>query len=268
MAGQTGTPVRGDTMSQQSMTRPIDRESPSRPEQAPADGPRTTLFDLSLTQLIGGALAAATTAAVGSRLGVLGTIAGAALGSFVSAVAASLYINSLTRARSALTAVRSMQGPSRLARRPPSRPLDRRNTRRLLATSGAVFAMAAAFLFGIQLASGTNVTGTDVGTRYAQGAALRPDFDGELPAQRTLGDDAPEVTSHAQPSSDMATDGPTPGTTATIATPDDSAPDTATGTTGSQSDTTATRPTEPVGGAPTAPVPAPATPAPAQPTAP
>ena len=46
-----------------------------------ADGaePRSKLFDLSLTQLLGGSMAAATAAALGSRLGVVGTIAGAAV---------------------------------------------------------------------------------------------------------------------------------------------------------------------------------------------
>ena len=51
---------------------------------------RAKVLDLSLTQLLGGSAAAAT-AAAGSRLGVVGTIAGAAVLSLVSAIAASLY---------------------------------------------------------------------------------------------------------------------------------------------------------------------------------
>ena len=50
--------------------------------------PRAKLLDLSLTQLLGGSMAAATAAALGSRLGVVGTIAGAAVLSVVSAIAA------------------------------------------------------------------------------------------------------------------------------------------------------------------------------------
>ena len=74
-----------------------------------ADGPepRTKLLDLSLTQLLGGSMAAATAAALGSRLGVVGTIAGAAVLSVVSAIAASLYTNSMSRARDIVLLVRS-----------------------------------------------------------------------------------------------------------------------------------------------------------------
>lgn len=52
-------------------------------------------FEFSLPQLAGGALAAVTAAALGSRLGVAGTLVGAALASVVAGVAGTLYTGSI-----------------------------------------------------------------------------------------------------------------------------------------------------------------------------
>ena len=129
---------------------------------------RAKLLDLSLTQLLGGSMAAATAAALGSRLGVMGTIVGAAVGSVVTAVAASLYTGSMTRAREAVVAARShSRGLTETPRPHWWRRPDRTSARRLLATTGALFAIAAAFLTGLQLATGAPVTGTNLGTRSA-----------------------------------------------------------------------------------------------------
>ena len=144
------------------------------------------MLDLSLTQLLGGSAAAATAAALGSRLGVVGTIAGAAVLSLVSALAASLYTASMTRARDAVVLVRSRRGdleevplaavephvaPSSLSPQSWWRRPDRATTRRVLATTGAVFAIAAAFLTGLQLATGAQVTGTSIGGGVSAAAA-------------------------------------------------------------------------------------------------
>jgi hypothetical protein len=56
-------------------------------------------FGFSVTQIVGGALAAMTAAALGSQLSAAGTIVGAALASVVAAVAGSLYTASLRRTR-------------------------------------------------------------------------------------------------------------------------------------------------------------------------
>ena len=56
-------------------------------------------LDLSVTQVLGGALAAMTAAALGSTIGVGGTIVGAALASVVAAVGGSLYTASLRHTR-------------------------------------------------------------------------------------------------------------------------------------------------------------------------
>lgn len=58
---------------------------------------RPKLIDLSLPQVMGGALAAMTAATLGSRLGVTGTVIGAAVASVIAAVAGALYTGSLRR---------------------------------------------------------------------------------------------------------------------------------------------------------------------------
>jgi hypothetical protein len=148
------------------------------PDQNPTQT-RAKVLDLSLTQLLGGSAAAATAAALGSRLGVVGTIAGAAVLSLISAIAASLYTASMARARDAVVLVRTRRGdleelPLSTVEPPEAtmgrrahptwwRRPDRATTRRMLVTTGAVFAVAAAFLTGLQLATGTQVTGTSIG---------------------------------------------------------------------------------------------------------
>ena len=54
-------------------------------------------LDLSATQVVGGALAAMTAAALGSQLSLAGTVVGAALASIIAAIAGSLYTASLRR---------------------------------------------------------------------------------------------------------------------------------------------------------------------------
>jgi len=65
-------------------------------------------LDLSLAQVAGGSLAAATAAALSSGLGVAGTIAGAAVISVVTAVAGALYTQSLRRTRAHTRAVAAL----------------------------------------------------------------------------------------------------------------------------------------------------------------
>lgn len=157
---------------------PVDADTgpaaESAPDRDPDGRPRAKLLDLSLTQLVGGSMAAATAAALGSRLGVVGTIAGAAVLSIVSAIAASLYTNSMARAKDAVVLVRSRSGGVVLADQGWWKRPDRATTRRVLATTAAVFLIAAAFLAGLQLATGARVTGTDLGGR-ASSQVVRDD---------------------------------------------------------------------------------------------
>ena len=151
-------------------------------ETAPP-APRAKLLDLSLTQLVAGSFAAATAAFLGSRVGWVGTVTGAGIGSVVSAVASSLYTASMTRGREAVRrqklhtrrAQSSVQSapdsPSSSVQSAPDSPSSSvqkvRSPRRVLATAGVLFALAVAFLTGLQLATGADVTGASFGTRQS-----------------------------------------------------------------------------------------------------
>lgn len=74
----------------------------TRPPEESAE-PKSRLLEISATQLIGGALAAMTAAVIGARLGVAGTVLGAAIGSVVAGAAGSLYTASLKHTKSKLT---------------------------------------------------------------------------------------------------------------------------------------------------------------------
>ena len=91
------------------------------------------VLDLSLTQVAGGALAAMTAAALGSTLGVAGTIAGAALASIVAGVAGSLYTASLRTGREKVRTV--FRGQSTDAASAPPAPVDPATTFSASATS-------------------------------------------------------------------------------------------------------------------------------------
>jgi hypothetical protein len=73
-----------------------DRTSPPSPDEGP-DQHEKPKSALSITQVVGGALAAMTAAALGSRLSVAGTVVGAAFASVIAAVAGSIYTASLRR---------------------------------------------------------------------------------------------------------------------------------------------------------------------------
>lgn len=64
-----------------------------------AEPPKVNRLELSATKILGGALAAMTAAALGSRLSVAGTVVGAAIASIIAAIAGSLYTASLQHTR-------------------------------------------------------------------------------------------------------------------------------------------------------------------------
>jgi hypothetical protein len=72
------------------------------------DDARAPALDLSFTKIAGGALAAVTTAVAASFLGVNGTLTGAAFGSIVSSVAATLYAASLKTAHTRIRTTRTV----------------------------------------------------------------------------------------------------------------------------------------------------------------
>jgi hypothetical protein len=79
-----------------------NRSLESEPEIEKAPKP---WLDLSPIQVVGGALAAMTAAALGSRFSVAGTVVGAALASVIAAVAGALYTASLRRTGKTVRAV-------------------------------------------------------------------------------------------------------------------------------------------------------------------
>lgn len=87
------------------LTSPPDQRDPAPPE-------KPQRIQLSLSQILGSALAAMTAAALGSRLGVAGTIIGAAMASIIAAVGGSLYTASIRASRERVRTV--------LVRRPPT----------------------------------------------------------------------------------------------------------------------------------------------------
>lgn len=131
-------------------------------------------LDLSMTQILGGALAAMTAAALGSRLGVAGTITGAAVASVVAGVAGSLYTASLRHTRekvaTALTSLRDADASPANRHHPSPRPTavpvaGHRRKRRgvpwkgVLAATVATFAVALVALTGLESLAGAALSG-------------------------------------------------------------------------------------------------------------
>lgn len=169
---QDGTPKTEDPT--------VEAAGPRGPaDPAQTDEPRK--LDLSLTQTVGGALAAMTAAALGSRLGVAGTIVGAAVASIIAGVGGSLYTASLRHTREKVQTVWSSRGGA--AKGPvstssgPSRPTPATHEeirpeprsgrpvpssvpwKSMLIGAGAVFAIAVAALTGFEFISGGAISG-------------------------------------------------------------------------------------------------------------
>jgi outer membrane lipoprotein SlyB len=143
--------------------------------------------DLSVTQLVGGALAAMTAAALGSQLSVAGTVIGAALASIIAAVAGSLYTASLRRTRDKVKTVfltgqpNEVEDPTVMEILPDSEghiagqrshllapetqsdpspgPGSKLNWKRVAVAALAIFGIAAASLTAFELATGHALSG-------------------------------------------------------------------------------------------------------------
>jgi hypothetical protein len=83
----------------QKLTNDTTTSTSSTGNKAGEQKPKRGGLDLSVTQIVGGALAAMTAAALGSQLSVAGTVVGAALASIIAAVAGSLYTASIRSTR-------------------------------------------------------------------------------------------------------------------------------------------------------------------------
>jgi cell division septation protein DedD len=150
-------------------------------------------LDLSATQIVGGALAAMTAAALGSRLSVAGTIVGAALASIIAAVAGSLYTASLRRTHDKVKTVFWTGQPNEVEEPTVMEILDDReghvagqrshlvapesvdsspgprklNWKRVFVAALAAFGIAAVSLTIFELATGNAISGGD-GTTIQQ----------------------------------------------------------------------------------------------------
>lgn len=92
----------------------MTQDSLTKPSAPPQQEPIKVSF--SLPQIIGGALAAATAAAIGSQLGVAGTIVGAAVASIVGGIGGTLYSAGIDRTH------RKMAGAIQRARQLDAEP--------------------------------------------------------------------------------------------------------------------------------------------------
>jgi hypothetical protein len=88
-----------------------DRTRSPSPAEGP-EPPEKPKSSFSVAQVIGGALAAMTAAALGSRLSVAGTVIGAAFASVIAAVAGSIYTASLRRTSKHVSAVLTRVRPT------------------------------------------------------------------------------------------------------------------------------------------------------------
>lgn len=211
-----------------------------KPPASPNPPPPANRLDLSVTKIVGGALAAMTAAALGSRLGVGGTVVGAALASIIAAVATSLYTASLARTqervktvftgRAAGTDVPTMvevvedhdtrastaapaqpsapelEGHWRLPTTGTStvKPARKLNWKSVVIAALATFAIAAATLTTFELVSGHALSGGD-GTTITQVGSGTMETRTETPTSKPT----PSATSESPEPSSSATDEPT-----------------------------------------------------------
>ena len=114
-------------------------------------------IQLSVTQVVVGALASVSAAVVGSTFGVTGTLLGAAVTSVVSTIGGALYLHSLEQAR---TRIRRYRNPrtgavEAVEQRPPVVPPVPRRLPwvPIVGTAGLVFALSLGLLTAVEVAA-------------------------------------------------------------------------------------------------------------------
>ncbi len=199
------------------------QEVPDQPHQTDNDKPDKRKFELSPSQVVGGALAAMTAAAIGARLGSAGTIIGAAAASVVAAVSGAIYTASVRHTQEKVRVIlpaRWKTGGShatvqlvsdssqanaavapaqQLARGDSSKPWHQRV--RLPWKSAAIaalltFGIAAVAITGLELVSGHALSGDDGTTTITEVSRRAPsDPPTSTKQDRTSKDNAPTATS-------------------------------------------------------------------------
>jgi hypothetical protein len=145
---------------------------------------------LTVSKVVAGSLAAATSAVCGSYFGVLGTVGGAAAGSVVSALSAEIYQRLFERTGDRF---RSPTGPTTPTRgtgyaEPVRRHGGGRAVRRLLIGSLVIFALAMGLVSGFEAAKGSPLSGGRHGTSI--GRVLHVDLGPEVGGLLGTGSDS------------------------------------------------------------------------------
>ena len=145
------------------LTVPRPDMQPDSSPDAPGRADEKHKLELSVTQIVGGALAAMTAAALGSTLGLGGTIIGAAFASIIAGVAGALYTTSLRRTRERVKTVFSGRSASPGAEPPPPvrapQPARKLPWKRAVVIALAAFALAIVALTGYEALTGHAISG-------------------------------------------------------------------------------------------------------------
>lgn len=170
--------------------------SPTRADdQAPAavpPAPERPVLALSATALAAGALAAVTSAVIGSHLGTTGTLAGAAVGSVIGAVSTALYTFGLQRTWQAFSAMT---------------PRRARLVAGVLLTALAAFVLSLGVITSVEKVAGTSLAGNP-GTTVSNAGRTSPDVSApSSDAERVLPD---QPTSEATDPAPTQTPAPSP----------------------------------------------------------
>ena len=236
-------------MSIDQQTRSATNPTEAQRQAGSNESAKKRAIDLSPSQVLGGALAAMTAAAIGSRLGAAGTIIGAAAASVVAAVAGAVYTASLrhTHAKvrtvwsgrwSSMPATVEVMGdradataanaaPQHTAPRPAPLFPGRWRIPWKPAAVGALlaFGIAAATLTGLELISGHALSGgegttvTQVTQQDAGSDPVKPDPETEgkdkTPAPSSESTQSPEPSTSPSSSPEETTPTPDPEPTTT-----------------------------------------------------
>lgn len=128
--------------------------------------PRKT--DLNPTHVAAAALAAVTTAVIGSMLGIAGTLIGAAGASVITTVGTALYQSSLERSRERVRSLTQRTRPSRTSREGSSARLAPPRWGAVVVGALGAFLLAMMAITGFEWASGKTVGGNGTGTTIGQ----------------------------------------------------------------------------------------------------
>lgn len=178
----------------------------------------------NVTQIVGGALAAVTTAAVGSRLGYAGTLVGAGIASVLAAFASTLYTKGLERTRDGVRKIvlRDADGHTKVLTVPDEDQTETRpkksGWRRPLAVFGGIAATAAVtFVVAMGVVTGWEFgTGQTLDGRTGTTIGQVSNRQSTKPTPSASATATPSATPSATPTETAtATPTPTPSATST-----------------------------------------------------